>query len=71
VLARYALLSVAWSGVAAVFTVGLSFRYEAVLATLVPTPIAWTLLAALWAALFLPLVAMVGPPLLDRRRKAL
>ena len=46
----------------------MSLRYETMLATLVPTPVAWALLVALWGVVFLPLAAMVGPPLLDRAR---
>jgi len=68
VLARYALLSLGWTFVAGLFTVAMSLRYETMLATLVPTPVAWALLVALWGVVFLPLAAMVGPPLLDRAR---
>jgi putative peptide zinc metalloprotease protein len=67
VLARYALLSIVWTAVAALFVATLSIRYEAPLAAAVPTPIAWLLLGALWAALLAPVIVMVGAPLRRRR----
>jgi pSer/pThr/pTyr-binding forkhead associated (FHA) protein len=67
-LARYALLSIGWTFGAGLFTVALSVHYEAILAILLPTPVAWTFLAALWVAVFLPLAAMLAPRLLDRVR---
>jgi putative peptide zinc metalloprotease protein len=68
VLARYSLLSIFWTFGAGLFTVAMSVHYEAVLATLLPTPVAWAFLAAVWAAVFLPLAAILAPPLLDRVR---
>jgi putative peptide zinc metalloprotease protein len=67
-LARYGAFAIAWLAVAAVFSVGLSLRYEARLASLVPEPVAWALLSVVWAALFVPVLALVVPPLRQRRR---
>jgi putative peptide zinc metalloprotease protein len=68
VLARYALLSLVWSVVAAVFVAGLSLRYLNPLTAVAPRPVAWTLLAALWLTLFAPVFGMIGPPLRERLR---
>lgn len=74
VLARYAVFSIVWSAAAATFVSALSVRYLQPLRAFVPVSVAWTLLVALWLALFAPLVLMVGPPLRERlsaRRSAL
>jgi putative peptide zinc metalloprotease protein len=68
VLTRYALLSLVWSAVAAVFVAGMSLRYLQPLDAVAPRPVAWTLLAALWLAVFAPVVGMIGPPLRERLR---
>jgi pSer/pThr/pTyr-binding forkhead associated (FHA) protein/Zn-dependent protease len=67
-LARYGLLALAWTAVAAAFAATMSLRYEHVLATLVPPAAAWTLLAALWLTLFTPVFLIVLPALRERRR---
>jgi putative peptide zinc metalloprotease protein len=69
VLARYATLGVAWTVVALGFGAVMSLRYEAALAHLVPASVAHVLLGVLWLLLVIPLVAMVGVPLLDRLRE--
>jgi putative peptide zinc metalloprotease protein len=59
-LARYGLLAVGWTFATAAFGIVLSLRYEHVLATLVPGPAAWALIAPVWAALLtLPLVVLL------------
>jgi len=68
VLTRYALLSVAWTIVAAVFVGALSLRYLKPLSAATPRPVAWTLLACIWLVLFLPVLALLGRPLYDRLR---
>jgi putative peptide zinc metalloprotease protein len=68
VLARYAVISLVWSTVAAIFVAGLSLRYVAPLSTLVPRSVAWTVLAGLWLALFAPVLGMIVPPLRERFR---
>jgi len=71
VLARYAVFGVVWSVVAAVFAVGMSLRYRGVLQALAPGPIAWTVLVAIWVALFIPvLVVLVGPLVARARARA-
>jgi hypothetical protein len=68
VLGRYALLVLGWSVVAAGFAVVMSLRYQAALTALVPSPVAWSLLIALWVSLFVPALAMVALPLRERFR---
>jgi putative peptide zinc metalloprotease protein len=68
-LSRYAVLSIAWTGGAALFVAVLSIRYEAPLAAAVPKPVAWLLLAGLWAALFTPVAVTLGAPLRQRLRR--
>jgi hypothetical protein len=68
VLGRYALLALGWTVVAAGFAVAMSLRYQAALTALVPSPVAWSLLVALWVALFVPALAMVALPLRERLR---
>jgi pSer/pThr/pTyr-binding forkhead associated (FHA) protein len=68
VLARYSLFAVAWSFVAAGFAVVMSLRYQATLTALVPSTVAWSMLVALWLALFTPALTMVLLPLRERVR---
>jgi putative peptide zinc metalloprotease protein len=68
VLARYSIFALGWWVVAGSFAAGLSVRYVPILERFVPHPAAWALLAGLWIALFVPVVAIVGPPLRARRR---
>jgi putative peptide zinc metalloprotease protein len=68
-LERYSVLGLAWTVVALGFGVIMSLRYEAVLAQLVPPPVAHLLLAFLWLLLLAPLAGMVGEPLLQRVRQ--
>jgi putative peptide zinc metalloprotease protein len=69
VLARYAVVGLAWSVLAACFAVGMSLRYEPRLAELAPEPVVWAALAAVWVALFLPVILVLGGPLRERRRR--
>jgi putative peptide zinc metalloprotease protein len=66
VLARYSLFGLGWSIVAAGFAVAMSVRYQATLTQLVPGPVAWSMLAALWIALFVPALSIVVLPLWQR-----
>jgi putative peptide zinc metalloprotease protein len=66
-LARYAVFGVAWSALAACFAVGMSLRYEPHLAQLAPEPVVWAALAAVWVALFVPVIAVLAGPLRERR----
>ena len=67
-LARYALLTLAWMLVAAVSAAAFSLRYEQALAAVVPAGAAWGLLAVLWLALLALPLAIVVPSLRERRR---
>ena len=69
-LARYGLLALAWTLVAAVSAAAFSLRYEQALAALVPDGAAWGLIVALWLALLALPLAIVVPPLRERRRAA-
>jgi len=68
VLARYGLLALSWTVVAALFAVALSLRYEHALGALVPGPAAWALIAPIWLALLALPLAIVVPPLRARQR---
>jgi putative peptide zinc metalloprotease protein len=68
VLARYAQAVLAWSAIAGLFAVGMSLRYESRLAALVPSPVAWALLAVLWLTFLTPVLVLTIPPLRERRR---
>jgi pSer/pThr/pTyr-binding forkhead associated (FHA) protein/Zn-dependent protease len=67
-LARYAILALAWSALAACFATAMSLRYEPRMAELAPEGVVWVALTAVWIALFLPVVAVLGGPLRERRR---
>jgi putative peptide zinc metalloprotease protein len=67
-LGRYAFFALTWMVVAAGFAAALSLRYQPALAAIVPPPAAWTLLAAIWAGLLVPPLAIVVPPLRERFR---
>jgi putative peptide zinc metalloprotease protein len=66
VLLRSSLFGLAWSATGAIIAVAMSLRYEPAFAELVPAPVVWTVMSVLWALLFLPVLAAVGPPLRDR-----
>jgi putative peptide zinc metalloprotease protein len=68
VLVRYSLVALVWSIVAAGFAVAMSLRYQATLAALLPSAIAWSMLIVLWLALFTPALTMVLLPLRERVR---
>jgi putative peptide zinc metalloprotease protein len=68
VLARYSVFALGWWVVAGSFAAGLSVRYVPVLETFVPPLAAWALLGVVWLALFVPVLVILGPPLLARVR---
>jgi putative peptide zinc metalloprotease protein len=68
-LTRYAVAGLGWSVAAAGLAIGLSLRYEPFMAARLPASVVWVVLATLWAALFIPVVVVVGPPLLARVRR--
>jgi putative peptide zinc metalloprotease protein len=65
-LLRYGIASACWSLLAAAFAVVMSLRYYHRLATLVPPALVWTLLAAFYLLLALPLALQLLRPLLRR-----
>ena len=67
-LGRYAVFGVAWSALAACFAVGMSLRYEQQLTQLAPEPVVWAALGAVWVGLFMPVIAVLGEPMRERRR---
>jgi putative peptide zinc metalloprotease protein len=68
-LARYSLLGIAWSVVAAGFVVATTLRYRATFDALVPAAwIVWAGLGAVWAAALSPVAIVLAVPL--RRRRA-
>jgi pSer/pThr/pTyr-binding forkhead associated (FHA) protein/Zn-dependent protease len=67
-LGRYAVFGVAWSALAACFAVGMSLRYEPQLTELAPEPVVWAALGAVWVGLFVPVIAVLGGPVRERRR---
>jgi putative peptide zinc metalloprotease protein len=66
-LARYSAFALAWSVMAGIFTVGLSIRYEPKLASLLPGPVPWVALTAVWAGAFAPVLFTLWGPLRERR----
>jgi putative peptide zinc metalloprotease protein len=68
ILARYSAFRVAWLALAAMFSVGMSLHYESRFAALVPTTVAWVLMAVLWLAFFVPVVLAIRPMLLLQAR---
>jgi hypothetical protein len=67
-LDRYGFCVLAWMVAAAGFASVLSVRFLPSLATVVPLPMAWVLLAVVWAGLLAPPLLIVLPALRQRRR---
>jgi putative peptide zinc metalloprotease protein len=68
VLARYSLWGLAWTVLAGAFAVVLSLRYEPVMTALAPAWVVYVVLGTLWVAFFVPVVVVVGKPLVQRLR---
>lgn len=69
-LVRYAVAGLGWSFAAAGIAAAFSLRFEPIMARYAPETVVWVVLATLWAALLVPVLLVVGPPLLHRRRGA-
>jgi putative peptide zinc metalloprotease protein len=70
-LARYSLLGVAWSVVAAGLVIATTLRYRATLAGLVPAGwVVWAAFGAVWAAALTPVAITLAAPLRARRARA-
>jgi putative peptide zinc metalloprotease protein len=68
VLARYSLLALAWSCVAALFAIGMTLRYRPALESVAPAGwIAWATMAVVWAALLAPVALALWPAIAARR----
>jgi putative peptide zinc metalloprotease protein len=67
-LARYAVAGLAWSVAAAGIAIGMSLRFEPLMVRHAPATVVWVVLGTLWGALFIPVLVVVGPPLLSRLR---
>jgi putative peptide zinc metalloprotease protein len=68
VLARYSLFGLLWSVLAALFVVAMTLRYRSVLEARAAEWIVWTVMATVWLAVLLPVLVVVGRPLLQRVR---
>jgi putative peptide zinc metalloprotease protein len=70
-LARYSVLALAWSVVAAGFVVAMTLRYRGTLAAVAPVDwLAWVALGAVWLIVLVPVAALVAGPLRERRAHA-
>lgn len=68
-LLPYAVASLAWSALTVAFAVALSLRYYSRLLALAPEPLVWTVLAAFYLVLALPLTYQLVRPLWERARR--
>ena len=68
VLARYSIAGLGWSILAAGFAIFISLRYEPIMSSLAPSWAVWTVLGTLYVALFIPVVVVLGKPLVERVR---
>ena len=67
-LVRYAVAGLGWSFAAAAIAAAFSLRFQPIMARHASETVVWVVLATLWAALLVPVLLVVGPPLLARRR---
>ena len=68
VLTRYSLFSLAWSLVGGCIAVAASLRYKPVFLELAPPTVVWPAMVATWIAVFLPVLVVLGAPLIERSR---
>lgn len=68
VLARYSIAGLGWSILAAGFAIFISLRYEPIMSSLAPSWAVWTVLGTLYVALFIPVIVVLGKPLVERIR---
>ena len=70
-LARYSVLALAWSVVAAGFVVAMTLRYREALTAVVPADwLAWIALGAVWLIVLIPTAVLLAGPLRERRARA-
>ncbi|HEX5619154.1 MAG TPA: FHA domain-containing protein [Solirubrobacteraceae bacterium] len=69
VLARYSLFGLGWSVLAALFAIAMTLHYRVVLEAVAPEEwIVWVVMATVWVAVFVPVLVVVGRPLVERMR---
>jgi putative peptide zinc metalloprotease protein len=68
VLLRYSLFGLGWSVLAALFAIGMTFRYEKIMVELAPKPVVYGVMATLWVVFFLPVIVVFARPLRERAR---
>jgi putative peptide zinc metalloprotease protein len=68
VLARYSAWGIGWSLLAAGFAIVMSLRYEPIMTALAPKVVVYAVMGTLWVAFFIPVLVVVGKPLVDRVR---
>jgi putative peptide zinc metalloprotease protein len=64
----YAVAGVAWTVAAVAFVIVMSTRYYGVLTSLAPPEVVWGVFGAFYLLMFVPVLVMVGRPLLQRAR---
>jgi putative peptide zinc metalloprotease protein len=69
-LLRYAIAGLGWSFAAVAIAIAFSLRYQPIMTRHASETVVWIVLGTLWAALLVPVLLVVGPPLLARRRGA-
>jgi putative peptide zinc metalloprotease protein len=71
VLARYSLFGLGWSVLAAGFAIAMTFFYRERFDAIAPAEwIVWTVMATVWVAVFVPVLVVIGRPLVERMRGA-
>jgi putative peptide zinc metalloprotease protein len=69
VLARYSLFGLGWSVLAALFAIAMTLHYRAILEAVAPAQwIVWVVMATVWIAVFVPVLVVIGRPLVERFR---
>jgi FHA domain len=70
VLLRYSLFGLGWSVLAALFAIGMTFRYEKIMVQLAPKAVVYGVMGTLWVAFFIPVIVVLFKPLRERRQSA-
>ena len=65
----YAVAGLAWTVAAVAFVIVMSTRYYGVLTSLAPPEVVWGVFGAFYLLMFVPVLVMVGRPLLERLRR--
>jgi putative peptide zinc metalloprotease protein len=65
----YAIAGLAWTLAAVAFVIVMSTRYYGILTSLAPPEVVWGVLGAFYLLMFVPVLVMVGRPLLERMRR--